>query len=201
MNWDVTEEQQSLMEFVSRLVHLRRAQPVLRRRRYFKGEAIGSGGAKDVAWLAPDGGEMTGEAWGAAEAGCLGMQLSGAAIEELDERGEQITGDTLLLLLNGSEKGVPFILPALAEPRKNKWLRMFDTADTAKRERAFAGGTVYPLDGESLALFKITPPLRERRLTGLERGADRAEPTQAVDMPAGPGDGEPVEPVPVGSEG
>jgi glycogen operon protein len=39
---------------------------------------------------------MTDEAWNADFARSLGMLLSGSAIEEVDERGEPVLGDTLL---------------------------------------------------------------------------------------------------------
>src|SRR6266853_1283774 len=82
-----------------RLVLFRRGQPGLRRRRYFQGRGIRGGGVKDVAWLAPDGREMNDEAWNADFVRSLGMLLAGDAIEEMDERGRPVTGDTLLVLL------------------------------------------------------------------------------------------------------
>ena len=44
---------------------------------------------------------MDDAAWQAGFVRTLGMLLSGTAIQEVDERGEQITGDTVLVLLNG----------------------------------------------------------------------------------------------------
>ena len=99
LDWDLTDEQKALCEFIAELVHFRLAQPVLRRRKFFQGRSI-RGGVKDVAWFAPDGREMTDEAWNADFVRSLGMLLSGDAIDEVDERGEPIIGDTLLVLLN-----------------------------------------------------------------------------------------------------
>ena len=50
-------------------------QPALRRRRYFQGRGIR--GVKDVAWLTPDGHEMTDGAWNADFVRSLGMLLPG----------------------------------------------------------------------------------------------------------------------------
>ena len=72
------------------------------------------GDVKDVAWLMPDGHEMDDAAWNAPFVRSLGMLLSGSAIAEVNERGEPILGDTLLILLNGHSDEVTFTLPQLA---------------------------------------------------------------------------------------
>ena len=107
----------------------RRAQPTLRRRKYFQGRNIRGG--QDVAWLSPDGREMDDAAWHAGFVRTLGMLLSGTAIEEVNERGEPITGDTVLVLLNGHTDKVPFTLPALEG--NQQWHRVFDTFDPHER--------------------------------------------------------------------
>jgi glycogen operon protein len=47
-------------------------------------------------------------------------------MDEVDERGQPITGDTLLVLLNAGAKSVPFVLPD-AHPG-DAWERLIDTA-------------------------------------------------------------------------
>jgi isoamylase len=136
IDWDLTDEQKALFEFTARLVHLRLTQPALRRRKYFQGRSIRGGGVKDVAWLAPDGREMTDEAWGSDFVRCLGMLLSGNAIEETNERGELITGDTLLILLNAHSEKVPFALPDGGQSPLD-WSAN-NAADEASRPRASA---------------------------------------------------------------
>jgi glycogen operon protein len=161
INWDLTEEQQRLLEFTRALVALRLSQPTLHRRKYFQGRSIRGGGVKDVAWLAPDGREMTDSAWSAEDAKSLGMLLSGDAIDEVDERGEAVVGDSLLVLLNAAADKISFTLPSLEADQQ--WQRVFDTADAAAGPRGFKSAAEYPLQGQSLAVFKLTPPLRERR--------------------------------------
>jgi isoamylase len=161
IDWELTGQQQALYEFASRLVHFRRSQPVLRRRKYFQGRSIRGGGIKDVAWFAPDGREMADQTWSSDSVRSLGMLLSGNAIEEVDERGEQITGDTLLVLLSAHDDKVPFTLPPL-EPDQY-WQRVIDTFDGEPAEWTFQSGTRYPLQSRSVAVFKVTPPVRERR--------------------------------------
>ena len=56
--------------------------------------------------------DMSDEAWNAGFVKCLGVRLAGDLIGDVDERGEPIVGDTLLLLLNAHHEAIPFTLPA-----------------------------------------------------------------------------------------
>jgi hypothetical protein len=46
---------------------------------------------------------------------------------------------------------------------QNQWLRVMDTVTPQTTARAFRGGCRYPLQGRSVAMFKMTPPILERR--------------------------------------
>jgi len=160
--WNLDADRRALLSFTSKLIHFRLSQPALRRRRYFQGRSIRGGEVKDVAWLAPDGREMTDGLWNADSVHSLGMLLNGNAIEEVDERGNPVVGDTLLVLLNGHSDPVQFRLPPLDE--KHQWRRVIDTFDGAVvGERNFKAGSTLPLQGRSIAVFRVTPPLRDRR--------------------------------------
>jgi glycogen operon protein len=178
IDWNLTDEQQRFLEFTSTLVRFRLSQPAVHRRKYFQGRSIRGGGIKDVAWLSADGQEMTDEAWNAEGSRSLGMLLAGDAIEESDEVGEAIVGDSLLVLLNAHDEQVPFTLPALEADQL--WQRVIDTADPDAAERGLKPGGQYPLQGRSLAVFKVTPPLRERRRAV---NAGRAEQPEATPEP------------------
>ena len=191
IDWNLSDEQKRLLEFTTRLIAFRLSQPALHRRKYFQGRSIRGGGVKDVAWLSPDGHEMTDEAWNAEGSRSLGMLLSGDTIDEVNERGETASGDSLLVLLNAHGDRVPFTLPALDADQQ--WQRVLDTADPEATERAFKSGGRYPLQGQSLAVFKVTPPLRERRRASKAEHAARSQPATPQPAP------EPAEPVGVAS--
>ena len=68
---------------------------------------------------------MSDEAWNAGFVKCLGVRLAGDLIGDVDERGEPIVGDTLLLLLNAHHEPIPFTLPATRP--EHHWERLLDT--------------------------------------------------------------------------
>jgi glycogen operon protein len=145
----------ALLAFVRRLTALRAAQPVLRRKTFLSGRRPG---ATDVCWLGPDGAELTSEAWSEPERRTLGMLLDGAAIQERDERGELISGDTLLTLFNAAPEPQPFVLPA---PGTAAWECIVDTALPAGEPRAAATGATWRLEAQSVAVFRLiagSPP-------------------------------------------
>jgi len=171
IDWNLDADKRALLNFVRKLVRFRRAQPTLRRRKYFQGRSIRGGEVKDVAWLTPDGREMDDAAWRTGFVRTLGMLLSGSAIEEVNERGEPITGDTLLVLLNGHTDKVSFTLPPAEGDQQ--WQRVFDTFDPRAGDRPYKANARYPLQGRSVAVFKIVAPLRERRrVSDAERAAE-----------------------------
>jgi isoamylase len=173
VDWNLDEDKRSLLKFTRKLIHFRLGQPTLRRRRYFQGRSIRGGEVKDLAWFAPNGTEMNDEAWNADFVRSLAMVLSGSAIEEMNERGEPILGDTLLIMMNAHSDRVPFTLPPLEG--EQRWHRLIDTFAPYARDVLYRPGGRYPLQGRSVAVFKMAAPPRERR---------RASDTSAVLEPA-----------------
>jgi glycogen operon protein len=164
-HWNLTDAQREFLDFTARLIHLRRTQPVLRRRRFFRGRTVRGADVKDIAWLEPSGGEMTDDSWNSSFVRCLGVRLQGDAIDEVDEHGQPITGDTLLVLLNGHHDRIDFIIPE--ESDALRWTRIVDTTDVNADEVPFEGGVLYPLEGRSVVLFRLTevvPPSDGRRI-------------------------------------
>jgi glycogen operon protein len=104
---------------------------------------------------------MTDEAWNADFVRSIGMMLWGHAIEEVDEHGEVIVGDTLLILLNAHSDEVPFTLPRLEDD--HHWQRIFDTTESSCSDNPFAAGERYPLGGRSVAVLKVASSRDRRR--------------------------------------
>ncbi len=179
-SWDLTPAQRELLEFTSRLIRIRHEQPVLRRRRFFRGRAVRGADVKDIAWLDPGGSEMTDESWNAGFVRCLGVRLEGNAIDEVDERGQPVTGDTLLMLLNAHHDPIEFTLPV--EEPDERWERLMDTADAIATPDRFEGDTAYPTAGRSVALFRlvcIIPRVGDRKSDVALTQATRMEPALA----------------------
>jgi isoamylase len=153
LNWNLSPEQDKLLAFARKVVELRHTQPVLQRRKFFRGRAIRGTNIKDIYWLEPSGAEMTDEAWNAGFVRSLGVCLIGVLTGEVDERGEPINGDTLLFLFNAHHEPVPFTLPEALEGQQ--WERLTDTADPEAEPRPMELGTHYKLEGRSLAVFRL----------------------------------------------
>jgi glycogen operon protein len=153
INWELSVEGKTLLAFVQRLTALRKEQPVLKRRNFFQGRKIRGADVKDVTWFEPAGKEMNDEAWNANFVRCLGVLWAGDVMEEVDEKGEKIVGDTLLILLNAHHEPIAFQLPAPgAQPQ---WELLLDTAELAAEDRFLAGGQKYNLRERSLAVLRL----------------------------------------------
>ena len=152
-DWTLTPERQELLEFTRRTIRIWKEHAVLRRRKFFQGRRIRGAGVQDIAWLDPSGAEMTDAMWASPGVRQLAVRLNGDAIQDVDERGRRITGDTLLLLLNADEEAVSFTLPPAAPIER--WDTLFDTADPWQPPRRFRGGDRYELPGHSMAALKL----------------------------------------------
>ncbi len=151
--WQHEQRQENLLQFVSRLIRVRREQPAFRRPTFFQGRPLRGSGVQDIYWRDPSGREMTDEAWNAPFVRCLGVHLAGDAISEVDDRGERLAGHAMLVLLNQSVDTVPFTLPE-HKPGES-WELVFDTAEPPPPQSRFAGGQPYSLRGRSMAGLQL----------------------------------------------
>ncbi len=113
VDWNLTDVQAELLEFTRELIAVRRAHPVLRRRRFFAGKAD-HGGESDlgeIAWYQPGGDHMDEAAWRAGFARSVMVFLNGQAIPELGDRGERVVDDSFLVCFNGHHEGMTFAVP------------------------------------------------------------------------------------------
>ncbi len=154
LNWDLTPEQTDLLEFTRKTFQVLKSQPVLQRKRFFKGGAIRGANIKDVSFLEPSGEEMNDQAWDTPYIRCLGMRL---ANDESEREINEPVGDTLLLLLNAHHEPIPFTLPKATG--QQEWQALIDTADPKKEPTIFKPDTAYSLQGRSLVLLRCLTPV------------------------------------------
>lgn len=153
INWNLDKSRQNLLEFTRFVIEFVYTHPVLRRRNFFHGRKIHGSEIKDLTWFRPDGEEMTEEDWNNPIVRCLGLRLSGDAIEEVDDRGNQIKDTTLLILLNAHHDQISFILPS--KPPQMWWDFVLDTNGEigVRQSRPKSESEPYNLIGHSLALL------------------------------------------------
>jgi glycogen operon protein len=132
---------------------LRREHPTFRRRKFFRGRQIRGSDVRDIVWLSPDGTEMTDQEWNAGYVRCFGMALGGDAMEEWNERGEQIKDENFLLLFNADGAPIDFTLPDFG--RSRGWCVLLDTAQPEIPEWHFClpDGETVTLEGRSMMVL------------------------------------------------
>ncbi len=158
LDWGLDDARKDLLDFVGRIVALRRAHPTFRRQHFFEGRAIHGTGLRDIVWYDPSGTEMSDEQWRAHHARCLGMYFDGAAIAEQDRRGRRVRDSDFLVMLNASASALQFRLP-LPHPQA-RWSLVVDTARVpqfAPREGERLGSTRYPLEARSVVVLESAP--------------------------------------------
>ncbi|QJS14717.1 glycogen debranching protein GlgX [Streptomyces argyrophyllae] len=155
IDWELTEEQRALADFTRSLIALRAAHPVLRRRRFFRGETATHARQPlpDLMWLRPDAREMTDRDWQRGDAHTVGVFLNGDAIAERDSYGRRMVDDSFLLCVNGYWEPVVFRLPD--DSFGERWTTLIDTADPegVPDERERKAGTRLRVEARSLVLL------------------------------------------------
>lgn len=125
INW--AEKDEDLITFTSRLIHFRHAHPVFSRKKWFQYKPIKGRGVTDIEWFLPEGYAMSYEHWSSSIAKSLSIYLSGYGLDSYTERGERITDDTFLMMINSADTDVVFTLPD-----KNwglSWYRILESSD------------------------------------------------------------------------
>jgi glycogen operon protein len=178
LKWSLDARQAEFLAFVKRVGQIWNEQPVFQRRKFFQGRAIRGSEIKDISWFSPDGKEMSDEIWARGVHG-LGLRLAGDLIGDVDERGEPLVGDTLLMLLNSHHEPLTFTLPS-AKP-EHQWERLLDTARPAENPALLEPGANYGLESRSLALLRIrereaAPAISEAQAQSLRKQAVPAAP-------------------------
>ncbi len=150
-DWESADRE--LLEFSSRLVGLRRAHPVLRRRRWFQGRPIHGQGTGDMAWFTPEGVEMTEEEWASGLVNALGIWMSGADLLGADY--EPVPDDTFYVIASSRDGASSFRLPGKAFGKR--WEVVFDTDASPSfpaQPRVHRAGAALSVESNSMVLLR-----------------------------------------------
>ncbi len=153
-DWSLASTNEDLLEFVRALARLRTEHPVFRRPGFFQGRPLHGETISDIGWFKPDGTEMDQADWDDGVAKSIAVYLNGDAIGAVDQRGDPVTDDTFLLILNAWYEPLEFTLPQASWAAA--WVRVVDTAtgqctegpDKYKAEEELA------VEGRSLVLLR-----------------------------------------------
>ncbi|WP_423739354.1 glycogen debranching protein GlgX [Deinococcus koreensis] len=148
-DWASLDEE--LLAFTKKVIGLRKAHPALHRRKFFSGRNIRGEDVRDLVWLRFDGQEMTDDDWTNGQTQSMGLFLDGDGLDDIDEHGEPLRDDHLLLLLSASHVDLPFQLPELGGC--GAWELLLDTSDDAASGTEQAGEES-TLRGRSVKLYR-----------------------------------------------
>jgi glycogen operon protein len=154
--WERTPSAVRQLAFTQWLITLRLTNPVFHRRTFFQGRRIRGAEARDLAWFKPDGTEMREAEWANGFARAIGLHLGGDAIEETDDLGRPMIGDTFLVLLSSHHEPIDFVLPG--DGALGRWEPVVDTRDwEVKSGAGLVPGQAYDLAARSLAVLRWEP--------------------------------------------
>jgi glycogen operon protein len=139
-DWSAPDE--DLLDFTRKLVRLRRAHPVFRRRRFLTGVE-----ADELSWYTPAGTRMTPDNWRDPNARSIALYLDGADDPDIAEDGTPLIDDDFLLLVNAWWEPLEFVVPSTRADQA--WEPVVDTYEPStvaatKRYAAGDGITVRP---------------------------------------------------------
>ena len=124
-DWNLDEPRKRLLEFTSKLIHLRTKHPNLRRRKFFQDRTIKGSLVRDIVWYNTDGNELGDEHWQESWNRTVGLMLNGETLGVTDEDGRMIVDDSFLILVNAYHEGIEFTLPRAGEGKH--WIQVVDT--------------------------------------------------------------------------
>jgi glycogen operon protein len=151
-DWELDDDRRALLAFTRRLIAIRHEHPNLERARFFRGRRIRGSEVRDIMWLRHDGEQMNDQDWSNPGTSSLGVFLAGQGLDEVNERGDLISDDDLMILLNASPVDLDFGLPP-SGPSDEPWEVLIDTVDDHAKEIASPGAKT-KLVAHSVKLFR-----------------------------------------------
>ncbi len=154
LDWDLQEENETLLDFNRQLIDFRRQHPVFHRRKWFMGREIHGSGVHDIGWFNPDGEQMADEQWNDGFAKAIGVFLNGEEIATTGQRGERIIDESFLLLFSAHYESIEFTLPP--DLQIWEWVVIIDTTKPrfVRRGRRYLADKPVPVAGRSLMVLQ-----------------------------------------------
>ena len=158
-NWDLKDDQQDMLDFSTKLIHLRLEHPVLHRRRFFTGREAGdtSDNIPQVEWFDHTGSIMDRTDWNNTHAFSVMVFVNGADIPEKDWFGSKMSDNDFICLFNAFYEPIVFTLPD--DRYGNKWQLVVDTFNPKGPELVYeAGFTITAQPRSFIMLMSATKP-------------------------------------------
>lgn len=153
MNWQTTSAGSRLLEFTRKVSTIWTNNPVFQRRKFLKGKVLLGNDIRDVIWLHHSGKELADWQWKKGNLRCFGIYLVGHAINDVDENGDRIFGDSFLCIFNASHVTVPFSLPP---PQTGyQWIRVIDTWYNVQDNVCLRKGIRYGMRERSMVILQL----------------------------------------------
>jgi isoamylase len=160
LNWHSHEDPDKapFLAFTQRLIALRKQEAVFKRASFFRGEPSQVSGIHDILWFSPDGHDMTVQDWHNPNLRTVGMVLEGSGLDTLGPEGTWLSGNSLLVLINGKPETIPFLLPSHRE--QGEWEVLLTTTtptgEPATGEKTLLpAGASYLLEARSVVVLRL----------------------------------------------
>jgi glycogen operon protein len=151
VEWTRHTDAGDLLSLTRRLLALRNAHPVFRRRAFFLGMPVHGSGAKDIGWFGPKGGEEMEDGDWSAPGRTLGVFLNGDEIVGRGPRGERVVDESFLILLHAAPEPIDFTLPGA--PWATGYVMLIDTAADGRYEPNL--NVLQPGDAVAMAAYSL----------------------------------------------
>jgi isoamylase len=152
IDWNLDERRSALLDFTRHVIELQKKHPVFRRKKFFQGRKLRGSEVRDLTWLNPDAREMSDAEWDSGWVRALAVRFGGDALAEVDDNGDILEDDTLLLMMNAHIEDVTFKLPG---QRGIIWDVLVDTASpTGRSDARHEAGSVVRVSDRGLMLLR-----------------------------------------------
>lgn len=152
-HWELEDYQQDMLDFVSKLVHMRLEHPVLHRRRFFTGRDgdMQPDQLPQVEWFDHKGTIMDMDAWSNTHAFSIMVFLNGNDIPEADWYGNRMVDNDFILIFNAHYEPIMFTLPD--EQYGRRWKLVVDTHNPKGPELNYEAGFAITAQSRSFLLL------------------------------------------------